>query len=50
MTRVALKTYTFGAGSKSVSTQKAVSELLPKSLLFTMLRNTDFTGSSDTNP
>jgi hypothetical protein len=50
MTRIALKTFTFGAGSKSVSIENAVLETLPKHLLFTMLRNVDFTGSPDTNP
>jgi hypothetical protein len=50
MTRVALKTFTFGAGIKSVSIDNAVLGTLPKRLLFTMLRNVDFTGSPDTNP
>jgi len=50
MTRVALKTLTFGAGSKSVSIDNAVLGTLPKRLLFMMLRNVDFTGSADTNP
>jgi hypothetical protein len=50
MTRVALKTFTFGAGSKSVSINNAVRGILPKRLLFKMLRNTDSTGSMDTNP
>jgi hypothetical protein len=50
MTRVALKAFTFGAGSKFVSIEKAVLGTLPKRLLFTMLRNVDFTGSAETNP
>jgi hypothetical protein len=50
MTRVAFKTFTFGAGSKSVSIDKAVLGTRPKLLLFKMLRNVDFTGSADTNP
>ena len=49
-TRVALKTFSFGAGSKSVSIGNAVLGILPKRLLFTVLRNVDFTGSADTNP
>jgi hypothetical protein len=50
MTRVSLKTFTFGAGSKSLSIDNAVLGILPKHLLFTMLRNVDFTGSADTEP
>jgi hypothetical protein len=50
MTIVVLKTVTLGAGSKCVSIDNAVLETLPKRLLFTMLRNADFTGSADTNP
>jgi hypothetical protein len=50
MMRIALKTPNFGASSKSVSTDNAVLGNLPKSLLFTMLRNADFTGSVDNNP
>lgn len=46
MTRVALKTFTFGAGSKSVSIDSSVL----KTLLFTMLRKTDFLGLPDTKP
>ena len=47
---MALKTFTFGAGSKSVSVDNVVVETLPKRLLFTMLRNINFTRSADTNP
>jgi len=50
MTRVALKTITFGAGSISLSIANKVLGILPKRLLFTMLQNMDFTASSDTNP
>ena len=50
MTRVALKTFTFGSGSKSLSIDKTVLGTLPKSVLFTILRKTDFTGSTDTTP
>jgi hypothetical protein len=45
-----LKTFAFGAGSKSMSIGNAVLGNFPKSLLFTMLRNVDFTVSADTNP
>jgi hypothetical protein len=48
--RVALKTFTFGAGSKYVSIDNAVLRTLPKRLLSTMLRNVDLTGSPDSNP
>ena len=47
MTRVAVN---IGAGKKSVSIDKAMQGNWPKRLLFMMLRNTDFTGSADTNP
>jgi hypothetical protein len=49
MTRVALKTSTFAVGSKSVSIENTVLGTLPKRLLFTVLRNADFTRSADTN-
>jgi len=45
MIRVALKTFTFEAVMKCVSMDNAVLGILPKPLLFTMLRNVDFTGS-----
>lgn len=48
MTRLALKTFTFGVCSKSVSIDNAVLKTLPKCLLFTMLPNVDFTGSAVT--
>ena len=48
--RVVLKTFTFSAGSKSRSIDSAVLGLLPKRLLFAMIKNTDFNGSVDTNP
>ena len=50
MTRVDLKTFTFLAGPKSRSIDNAVLGPLPKRLLFTMIKNTDFNGSVDTNP
>ena len=49
MTRVDLKTFTFSARSISRSIDNAVLGDLPKRLLFTMIKNTDFNGSVDTN-
>jgi hypothetical protein len=49
MTSVAFKT-TYGEGSKFVSIDNAVQGTLSKRLLFTMLRNTDVTGSPHTHP
>jgi hypothetical protein len=39
MTRVALKTFTFAAGSKSISIDNAVLGTQPKRLLFAVLKN-----------
>jgi hypothetical protein len=50
LTRVQLKTFTFSAGSKSLSIDNAVLGPIPKRLLFTMVRNTDYIGSLDSNP
>jgi len=50
MTSVDLKTFTFSAGSKPRSIDNAVLGPLPKRLLFTMIKNSDFNGSVDTNP
>ena len=50
MTRFELKTFTFSAGSKSLSIDNAVLGLVPKRLLFTMVKNADFIGTMDTNP
>jgi hypothetical protein len=49
LTRVELKTFTFAKESKSLSIDNAVLGPIPKSLLFTMIKNTDFLGSIDTN-
>ena len=49
-TRLALKTFTFGAGSKSMSTDNAVLGTPPKRLLLRTLQNADFTGSAETKP
>jgi len=48
MIRLALKTFTFGVGSKSMSTDNAVMGILPQRLLLTTLQNADFTRSADT--
>jgi len=50
LTRVELKTFTFSPGPKSLSVDNAVLGQLPKRLLFTMIKNKDFTGSLDSNP
>jgi hypothetical protein len=44
LTRVELKTFTFSSASKSLSIDNAVIGPLPKLLLFTRVKNTDFTG------
>ena len=48
--RVELKTFTFSAGSKSLSIDNAVLDPVPKHLLFTMVKNANFIGTVDTNP
>ena len=50
MTRVDLNSFTISSGSKSRSFDNAVLVFLSKRLLFTMIKNTDFNGSVDTNP
>jgi hypothetical protein len=40
----------FAKGSQSLSIDNAVLGVLPKRLLFTMVRNTDFLGTTDSNP
>jgi hypothetical protein len=49
LTIVELKTLTFSKGSKS-SIDNAVLGPLPKRLLFTMVQNTEFLGSINSNP
>jgi hypothetical protein len=44
LTRVELKTFTFCKGSSSISIDNAVLGPIPKRLLFTMVKNTDFLG------
>jgi len=50
MTSVELKTFTFSAGSKSLSIDNAVLVPFRKRLLFTMVKNADFIGTVNTNP
>jgi len=49
LTRVELKTFTFAAGSKSLSRENAVLDPTPKRLLFIMVKNTYFIGSLHSN-
>jgi len=50
LTRVELKTFTFAGGPQAISINNAVLGMLPKRLLFTMVKNTDFLCSRDSNP
>jgi hypothetical protein len=50
LTRVELKTFTFSVGPQSLSIDQAVMGRIPKRLLFTMIANTDFLGTINTNP
>jgi hypothetical protein len=50
VTRVELKTFTYSSGAQSLSIDNAVLGIIPERLLFTMLKNTDFLGSIDSNP
>jgi hypothetical protein len=50
LTRVEVKTFTFSAGSQSLLIDQAVMGRIPKRLLFTMIANTDFLGTINTNP
>jgi len=45
-----MKTFTIAVGSKSLSIDNAVLGAIPKRLLFTMVKNTSFIGSLDSNP
>jgi len=47
-TRVELKTFTVSSGSQSLSIDNAVLGTIPKRLIFTMIKNTDFLGTMDT--
>jgi len=48
--RIELKTFTFGAGSQSLSVNNAVLGRLPKLLIITMVKNTDFLCTMYSNP
>ena len=50
LTRVELKTLTFSSGAQSLSIDNAMFGPVPKGLLFTMVKNTDFLDSLNTNP
>jgi hypothetical protein len=50
VTRVELKNFTFSSGAQSLSIDNAVLGRIPKRLLFTMLKNTNFLGSMNSNP
>ena len=50
LTRLELKTFTFAAGTQSLSIDNAVLGQLPKRLIITMVKNTDFLGSMSSNP
>jgi len=50
LTRVELKTFTFSSGAQSLSIDNAVFGPVLKRLFFTMVNNTDFLGSLNTNP
>jgi hypothetical protein len=50
LTRVELTTFTFAPGSNSLSIDNLVFGNIPKRILFTMIKNTDFLGSMATNP
>jgi len=50
LTSVELKTFTFSSGAQSLTIDNAVLRPVPKRLLFTMVKNTDFLGSQNTNP
>jgi hypothetical protein len=50
VTRVDVRSFTFGAGQSTLSIDNAVLGPLPKRLLFAMTGNTNFSGTPDTNP
>jgi len=50
VTRVELKTFTFAAGPQALSINNAVLGVLPKRMIFTMVKKTEFLGSRDSNP
>jgi hypothetical protein len=50
LTRVELKSFTFSKGAQSLSIDNAILGTVPKRLVFTMLKNTDYLSSMDSNP
>jgi hypothetical protein len=50
LTRIELKTFTLSAGPQSLSNDQVVMGRIPKRLLFSMIANTDFLGTINTNP
>jgi len=50
LTRVELKTFTFAGPPQALSINNSVLGALPKRLIFTMVRNTDFLGSRESKP
>jgi len=50
LTRVELKTFTYAGGPQAISINNAVLGMLPKRLIFTMVKKTDFLGSRNSNP
>jgi hypothetical protein len=50
LTRVELKSFTFSKGAQSLSIDIVVVGTVAKRLLLTMLKNTDYLGSMDSNP
>ena len=49
LTRVELKTFTYAGGPQAISINNVVLGALPKRLIFTMVKNTDFLGSRNSN-
>jgi hypothetical protein len=49
-TRVELKTFTFASGTQSLSIDNAIIGQLPKRILSTMVKNSDFLGTVESNP
>jgi len=49
LTRFEIKAFTFSSGAESLSIDNAVLGLVPKHLLFSMVKNTESLGSLNTN-
>jgi len=50
VTRIEIKTFTFSAGSKTLTIENSVLGPIPQPLLFTVVKNTDFVYSLDSKP